>query len=126
MLQERNRPVKRRTSLTNSMKGLLRLRGITGVNPRRKDFTEKLGGLKTGYGGTLVEAARRELARLRAHLDLVQDQITAVEAERDRMILLGRKIAGASAGLDDSVDRTTARIALLTALRGSGQMMRRC
>ena len=75
LLRERKRLVKQRTSLTNSMKGLLRLQGITGVDPRRKDFSDRLGALKTGYGEPLGEAAQVELGRLRMHLDLVQDQI---------------------------------------------------
>ena len=38
LLRERNRLVKRRTSLTSTMKGLLRLQGITGVDPNGIDL----------------------------------------------------------------------------------------
>ncbi len=73
LLRERKRLVKQRTSITNSMKGLLRLQGIPGV-------------LKTGYGEPLGEAAQGELGRLRVDLDLVQVQIDVVEVQRNRMI----------------------------------------
>ena len=120
LLRERKRLVKQRTSLTNSMKGLLRLQGIAGVNPRSKDFSSRLGALKTGYGETLGEAARDELGRLRVHLDLVQDQIDVVESVRDRTVRRGSLVAGAVLGDCDSDDRTSARIALLAGLKGIG------
>lgn len=62
----------------------------------------------------------REVNRQCAHSDLVQDQITAEEAERDRMILHGRQAVGVAAGPDDSVERKAARIALLTAFKEIG------
>lgn len=102
LLRERKRLVKQRTSLTNSMKGLLRLQGITGVNPRSKDFSSRLGVLKTGIGETLGDAARDELGRLREHLDLVQDQIDVVESERDKMVRQGKPVAGAVASNCDT------------------------
>ena len=120
LLRERKRLVKQRTSLTNSMKGLLRLQGITGVDPRSKDFSSRLVVLKTGYGETLGEAAQSELGRLRVHLDLVQDQIDIVESERDKIVHHGKLVAGAVASDCDSDDRTSARIALLTELKGIG------
>ena len=120
LLRERKRLVKQRTSLTNSMKGLLRLQGITGVDPRSKDFSDRLRVLKTGYGEPLGEAAQGELGRLRVHLDLVQDQIDAVEAQRDKIVHQGKLVAGACADDCDSPDRTMARIALLTDLKGIG------
>ncbi|MCY3765700.1 MAG: IS110 family transposase, partial [Gemmatimonadetes bacterium] len=118
--EDRKRFVKRRTSLTNTMKGLLRLQGITGVDPRNKDFSDRLGALKTGYGEPLGEAAQGELGRLRVHLELVQDQIDAVEAQRDKIVHQGKLVAGACANDCDSPDRTMARIALLTDLKGIG------
>ncbi len=120
LLRERKRLVKQRTSLTNSMKGLLRLQGITGVDPRSKDFSDRLRVLKTGYGEPLGEAAQGELGRLRVHLELVQDQIDAVEAQRDKIVHQGKLVAGACANDCDSPDRTMARIALLTDLKGIG------
>ncbi len=120
LLRERKRLVKQRTSLTNTMKGLLRLQGITGVDPRSRNFSDRLGVLKTGYGETLGEAAQGELRRLRMHLDLVQDQIDVVEAQRDKTVQQGKLVAGASADDSDSPDRTMARIALLTDLKGIG------
>ena len=107
LLRERKRLVKQRTSITNSMKGLLRLQGIPGV-------------LKTGYGEPLGEAAQGELGRLRVDLDLVQVQIDVVEAQRDKMVRQGKLVAGACAGDCDSRDRTVTRIALLTELKGIG------
>lgn len=95
MLRERKRLVKQRTSLTNSMKGLLRLHGIAGVNPCSKDFSSRLGALKTGYGETLGEAARDELGRLRADGHLRQIHGAAPFADSLR-IWRYRKRAGSS------------------------------
>ncbi|MDE0001778.1 MAG: transposase [Rhodospirillaceae bacterium] len=120
LLRERKRLVKQRTSLTSTMKGLLRLQGITGVDPRSKDFSDRLGALKTGYGEPLGEAAQGELGRLRAHLDLAQDRIDAVEAQRGKTVHQGKLVAGASADDCDSPDRTMARTALPADLKGIG------
>ena len=54
------------------------------------------------------------------HLDLEQDQIDVVEAQRDKMVRQGKLVAGACADDCDSPDRTMARIALLTDLKGIG------
>ncbi len=120
LLRERKRLVKQRTSLTNTMKGLLRLQGITGVDPPSKNFSERLGALRTGDGEPLGEAAQGELRRLRVHLDLVQDRIDVVEVQRDKMVHQGKLVVGACADDCDSPDRTMARIALLTDLKGIG------
>ena len=82
----------------------------------RKDFGSGLGILKTGCRETLGEAARAELGRLRVRLCLEQVQIDVVESERDRIVRQGKPVAGAVA----SDERTPARIALLTELKGIG------
>ena len=120
LLRERKRFVKQRTSLTNTMKGLLRFHGITAVDPRSKDFNDRLGALKTGYGEPLGEAAQGEFGRIRVHLDLVQDQIDVVEAQRDKIVHQGKLVAGTCADDCDSPDRTMVRITLLTDFKGIG------
>ena len=56
--RERQRLVKERTSLTNSIKGLLKLHGIFDVQPRSKDFEAKFADVATAYGSPLPPRAR--------------------------------------------------------------------
>ena len=50
LLRERRRLVKERTSMTNSIKGLLKLHGIFDLNPRAEEFDAKLAEVMTAYG----------------------------------------------------------------------------
>ena len=77
-----------------------------------------LGVLKTGFVETLGDATRGELGSLREHLDLVQNQIDVVESGREKVVRQGKLVADAVASDCDSDDRTSARIALLTELKG--------
>ncbi|MCY4497258.1 MAG: transposase [Rhodospirillaceae bacterium] len=71
LLRERRGLVKERTSLTNSIKGLLKLHRIFDLAPRAKDFEEKFGDVETAYGSPFPPRARREIGRLKKRLSLV-------------------------------------------------------
>ena len=91
--RERQRLVKERTSLTNSIKGLLKLHGIFDLQPRSKDFEAKFADVKTACGEPLPPRARQEILRIAERLALVEEQIARVEAERDAFVLSGEAIS---------------------------------
>ena len=84
--RERRRLVKQRTMLTNSVKGLLMLHGVFDLDPRKKDFAERLDAVRTGYGTPLPPGLRAEVRRTGALLEVVEGQIAEIEAERDRIV----------------------------------------
>ena len=119
LLWERQRLVKERTSLTNSIKGLLKLHGIFDVQPRSKDFEAKFADVKTACGEPLPPRARQEILRIAERLALVEEQIARVEAERDAFVLSGETISMVDAP-EGSQARAAAKIAALTRLKAIG------
>ena len=115
LLRERRRLIKQRTMLTNSAKGLLMLHGVFGLDPRRRDFTERLDAARTGYGTPLPPGLQAEVRRTAALLAVVEGQIAEVEAERDRIV--ARAVSGAAPG-DHGESGTM--VARLVGLRGVG------
>lgn len=81
--RERQRLIRERTGHINRIKGLLFAQGIRGIEPklrrRRIDFAT----LTTAEGHPLPARLRRELEREYARLDLIEEQLRAVEKERD-------------------------------------------
>ena len=120
LLRERRRLVKERTSLTNSIKGLLKLHGIFDLNPRAREFEERFADVVTAYGSPFPPQARQEIERLKERLSLVQRQIAEVEAERDEVARSGATLSVADA-LDGSSEQAAAKIAALTQLKGIGE-----
>ena len=91
--RERQRLVKERTSLTNSIKGLLKLHGIFDLQPRSKDFEAKFADAKTAYGEPFPPRARQEILRIAKRLALVEEQIAQVEAARDAVVKSGETVS---------------------------------
>jgi transposase len=81
--RERKALVGERTRHTNRIKGLLFSQGIRGYEPTRRDRRRRLCELTTGDGQQLGSQLRAELDRELDRLELVLEQIKAVEAERD-------------------------------------------
>ena len=98
LMRERRRLVKQRTMLTNSVRGLLMLHGVFGLNPRTKDFDARLDAARTGYGTPLPPRVHAEIRRAKALLAVVEGQVAEVEAERDRLVERAR--AGCGSGPD--------------------------
>ena len=94
LLRERRRLVKQRTMLANSAKGLLMLHGVFDLDPRKRDFTQRLDAARTGYGTPLPPGLHTEVRRTTALLAVVEGQIAEVEAERDRIV--ARAVSGAT------------------------------
>ena len=119
LLRERQRLVKERTSLTNAIKGLLKLHGVFSLEPRAADFDVAFAAVTTAYGEPLPTRARREIERLAERLGLVMRQVEAIEAERDTAVRAGAAVCR-SAAAAGSAERADATIAALTGLRGIG------
>ena len=113
LLRERQRLVKERTSLTNAIKGLLKLHGVFGLEPRAGDFDVAFAAVTTACGEPLPPRARREIERLAERLGLVMRQVEAIEAERDAAVHRTAAAAGGAA-------RADASIAALARLKGIG------
>ena len=64
LLQDRRCLVKKRTSLTISIKGLLKLHGVFDLQPRAKRFESKFAEVRTAYGSPFPPRARRGILRL--------------------------------------------------------------
>ena len=120
LLRERQRLVKERTSLTNSIKGLLKLHGIFDLDPRLKGFDEEFADVETAYGSLFPPRARQEIERIKERLSLVERQIAEVEAERDAAVRMGADVPIANVP-EGSEEQTAAKIATLTQLKGIGE-----
>ena len=116
LLRERRRLVKQRTMLANSVKGLLMLHGVFDLDPRKRDFAERLDAARTGYGTPLPPGLRAEVRRTATLLAVVAGQIAEVEAERDRIV--ARAVSGETRAI---VERTQSG----TAPEGDGGMRAR-
>jgi transposase len=81
--RERQRLIRERTGHINRIKGLLFAQGIRGVEPKLRSSRIGFAALRTAEGHPLPDRLRSELEREYARLDLIQQQLRAVERERD-------------------------------------------
>jgi len=98
-----------RVQHVNRIKGLLFAQGIGDYEPLHRNRREGLEELITGDGRPLPECLKAQISRELDRLELLIDQVKAVEAERDAVLAQ----AQASSGVP-------APAALLLALRGIG------
>ncbi|MEJ2375109.1 MAG: IS110 family transposase [Pseudolabrys sp.] len=112
--EDRRRLSRERKVLTNErvlhvnrIKGLLFSQGISGFEPLRRDRRRRLDELRTGDGRLLPKHLRAQIGRELDRLELLLDQIKAVEAERD-VLLAVQQIA------------TPAPVALSLEIKGIG------
>ena len=82
LLRRRERLVKERLRLANSIAGLLRLHGISPGDPARKGFRARLDGLETGYDTNLRPGLLAEIHGILDRLELVCAELKTVEAEK--------------------------------------------
>ena len=107
--RERQRLVAERVQHVNRIKGLLATQGINDYQPLRRDRSARLGEVRTKDGHALPPRLRREIERELQRLELVLEQLEAVEAERDTAV--------AAPAVDDA---DAAKVALLARLGGIG------
>ncbi|CCF00160.1 Putative transposase y4rJ (plasmid) [Sinorhizobium fredii HH103] len=91
--EDRRRLARERKVLTNErvrhvnrVKGLLFAQGVSGYEPLHRDRRKYLEALKTGDGRPLPVHLKRQISRELDRLELLIEQIKAVEAERDAML----------------------------------------
>jgi transposase len=91
--EDRRRVCRERKVLTaervchvNRIKGLLFCQGVSGYEPLRRDRRARLDELKTGDGRVLPDHLMAQIARELDRLELLIEQIKAIEAARDALL----------------------------------------
>jgi transposase len=104
--RERKALVTELGSHINRIKGLLFGAGIRGYEPQRRDRRERHEELRTGDGRPLPAHLKAQISRELDRLELLMEQIKAVEAERDALL--------------DSQSSAHAPVVMLLGLKGLG------
>ncbi|RWX63415.1 IS110 family transposase, partial [Mesorhizobium sp. M4B.F.Ca.ET.089.01.1.1] len=106
--EDRRRITRERKALTNErvrnvnrVKGLLFAQGVSGYEPLRRDRRKRLAALKTGDGRPLPAHLLAQVGRELDRLELLLEQIKAVEAARDAMLAAAPAVSPAPAMLLD-------------------------
>jgi transposase len=110
--RERKALTNERVSHVNRIKGLLLSQGISDYQPLRRDRRKRLEELRTGDGRPLPAHMKAQVGRELDRLELLLEQIKAVEVERDAML------AAAPVGPAQCADVAPA---MLLALKGIGE-----
>jgi transposase len=113
LCRERKTLTNERVQHVNRIKGLLFSQGISDYEPLRRNRRQRLDELKTGDARPLPPHLRAQVSRELDRLELLLEQIKAVEVERDAFIL-ARKPEGMNA------DAARSPPAMLTKLNGIG------
>lgn len=82
-IRERTELVSERVGLTNRIGAVLATLGIDNYNPLLKNRRRRLAGLRTGLDAPIPPHALAKIERLLSRLELVLDQIAALESDRD-------------------------------------------
>ncbi len=107
--RERRTLIAERVKLVNRIKGLLYCQGVVGFEPLKRDRRQRFDALKTGDGRPLPPHLKAEISRTLDRIELLLEQIKAVEAARDRLVTAAPEREGVQA-----------RAATLMRLRGVG------
>ncbi len=99
LCRERKVLTAERVRHVNRVKGLLFAQGITGYEPRRRDRRERLEELQTGDGRRLPEHLKAQVRRELDRLELLLEQIKAVEVERDVLLAAEYAVTPAPAAM---------------------------
>lgn len=84
--RERKVLINERVRHVNRIKGLLFAQGVTGYEPLRRHRRERLEELRTGDGRPLPPHLKTQIDRELDRLELLLEQVKAVEAERDALL----------------------------------------
>ena len=112
LCRERQSLVAERITHVNRIKGLLFAQGISDYAPLRRDRRPRLEALRTGDGRAVPPHLKAQISRELDRLELLLDQIKAVEAEQDALLAAARKPAGETAAPDP--------VTMLLALKAMG------
>ena len=113
LCRERKTLTNERVQHVNRIKGLLFSQGISGYEPLRRNRRQRLDELKTGDARPLPSHLKAQISRELDRLELLLEQIKAVEIERDALIS-AMKPEGMNA------DAVRSPPAMLTKLNGIG------
>lgn len=91
--RERKVLIAERIKHVNRIKGLLFAQGISGYEPLRKDRRKRLDELQTGDGRPLPPHLKAQIDRGLDRLELLLEQIAAVENERDTLLAAQKDVA---------------------------------
>jgi transposase len=111
LCRERRTLIAERIEHVNRIKGLLFAQGTFGYAPLRRDRKAQLETLRTGDGRLLPPHLKAQIGRELARLELLLDQIAAVEREQEALLA-----ASKPAGKEDAPDP----VAMLLALKSLG------
>ena len=96
-LRERQDLIRERLAITNKIDGVLATLGISGYRALRRDRREQLEALRRPGGDPLPVHAKARLARLLDRLELVLEQIKALEEARDAVVAPDNVASGSEA-----------------------------
>ena len=113
LCRDRKTLINERVQHVNRIKGLLFSQGISDYEPLRRNRRQRLDELKTGDARPLPPHLRAQISRELDRLELLLEQIEAVEIERDALIS-AMKLEGMNA------DAVRSPLAMLTKLNGIG------
>jgi transposase len=114
LCRERRALTVERVRHVNRIKGLLFAQGVSDYAPLHRNRRQRLVALTTGDGRPLPPYLKAQISRELDRLELLLNQIKAVEAERDALLAPAAKAPGARA------DPTAAPPSMLMALNGIG------
>src|SRR5258708_8801509 len=112
LCRERRTLIEERITHVNRIKGLLFAQGISDYGPLRRDRRARLEALRTGDGRELPSHLKAQICRELDRIELLLDQIKAVEAGQEALLAAARKPASEEAVPDP--------VAMLLALKGMG------
>ena len=112
LCRERRTLIAERITHVNRIKGLLFAQGICDYAPLRRDRRARLAALRTGDGRELPWHLKAQLGRELDRIELLMEQIEAVEAAQDALLAAARKPASQQAAPDP--------VTMLLALKGVG------
>jgi transposase len=108
--RERGELVSERTRLCNRINGLLANQGIAGFKPLLKGAQQALDELRTGDGRELEPHLRSTIERILQRLALLEQQIKAVEKERDALLKAVPVDSGEAASREAAIARQLFRL----------------
>ena len=111
LCRERKTLTVERIQHVNRIKGLLFSQGVSDYEPLRRNRRQRLDELKTGDGRPLPPHLKAQISRELDRLELLIEQIKAVETERDALL---------AAATAETSDETPAPQAMLMDLKGIG------
>ena len=99
LCRERKVLIVERISHVNRIRGLLFCQGVSGYQPLRRDRRRQLDELKTGDGRPLPNHLKVQIGRELDRLELLLEQIKAVEGDRDALLDAQRIVATSPAAM---------------------------